>query len=67
MRDAIQASDYASMMGGRVAFDKNNQAHNNAVILKVEGRQVKVVATRHLIPGRPPPGAAAPAGIDFFG
>jgi len=45
VRDAIQASDYASMMGGRIAFDKNNQAHNNAVILKVEGGHVKVVAT----------------------
>jgi len=45
VRDAIQTSDYASMMGGRIVFDPNNQAHNNAVILKVDGGRVKVVAT----------------------
>src|ERR1700744_5660221 len=43
VRDALQKTDYASMLGGHVAFDKNNQAHNNAVILKVENGVVKVI------------------------
>lgn len=45
VRDALQKTDLASMLGGRIAFDKNHQAHNNAVVLKVENGKVKVAAT----------------------
>jgi len=45
IREAIQRTDMPSLIGGRIVFDAHHQAHNNAVILKVEGTTVKVVAT----------------------
>jgi branched-chain amino acid transport system substrate-binding protein len=45
VREALVNTDYASMMGARIKFDQNNQAHNNVVILKVVDGAVKVVAT----------------------
>jgi branched-chain amino acid transport system substrate-binding protein len=43
VRDALEKTDYASMMGGRIAFDDHNHAHNNAVVLEVRGDEVVVV------------------------
>jgi branched-chain amino acid transport system substrate-binding protein len=45
VRKALQKTSLPSMLGGHIAFDKNNQAHNNAVVLKVENGKVKVAAT----------------------
>ena len=43
IRDALTETSYQSVMGGTIEFDDHNQAHNNAVISRVDGDTVKVV------------------------
>lgn len=43
IRDALKQTDYSSMMGGKIQFDDNNHAHNNAVILEVRDGKTVVV------------------------
>jgi branched-chain amino acid transport system substrate-binding protein len=46
LRQAIQSTDYRSMLGESYSFDDHNQAHNNAVITEVKAGKVHVVALR---------------------
>ena len=42
IRDALEATSYPSLLGETIAFDEHNQAHNKAVILRVDGTEVVV-------------------------
>jgi len=42
VREALKATNYPSMLGGFIQFDDNNLAHNNAVILLIEGGKATV-------------------------
>lgn len=45
IRDALTKTSYKSMMGGMIEFDDHNQAHNNAVVSRVDGKTVSVVGS----------------------
>ena len=40
--EALTKTSYRSMMGATVKFDDHNQAHNNAVVVAIEGGKVVV-------------------------
>jgi branched-chain amino acid transport system substrate-binding protein len=42
IRDALETTKYPSLLGATIEFDDNNQAHNKAVILRVDGSKVVV-------------------------
>ena len=42
IREALTKTSYRSMMGATVKFDDHNQAHNNAVVVAIEGGKVVV-------------------------
>lgn len=42
VREALKASNFPSMLGGNVQFDDHNLAHNNAVILLIQGGKATV-------------------------
>lgn len=44
IRDALEETDFTSLTGDQVQFDENNQAHNAAIIMRVEGSEVVVEA-----------------------
>ncbi|SMF47463.1 amino acid/amide ABC transporter substrate-binding protein, HAAT family [Tistlia consotensis] len=43
VRAALTKTSYASMLGGTITFDDHDQAHNKAVISRVDGSKVTVV------------------------
>ena len=42
IRDGLEATSYASMMGAEVKFDDHDQAHNNAAVVAIEDGKVVV-------------------------
>lgn len=44
IRDALEKTEYTSLTGRTVAFDENNQAHNAAIIMRVDGTDVVIEA-----------------------
>jgi branched-chain amino acid transport system substrate-binding protein len=45
IREALVTTSYPSMLDETISFDEHNQAHNKAVILRVEGTKVIVDST----------------------
>lgn len=43
IRDALEKTKYASILGTTIEFDQNNLAHNNAIILTIRGGKVVVL------------------------
>ena len=43
IRDALASSKFPSILGSTIEFDQNNLAHNNAVILGIQGGKVVVL------------------------
>lgn len=44
VRDALKTTEYTSMTGRVIAFDEYNQAHNAAIILRVDGAELVIEA-----------------------
>jgi branched-chain amino acid transport system substrate-binding protein len=44
IREALTTTDYPSMMGVSIRFDKQHQAHNNAVILELKDGKIRIVS-----------------------
>ncbi|UWS80590.1 ABC transporter substrate-binding protein [Phaeobacter sp. G2] len=44
IRAALETTEYTSLTGRTIAFDENNQAHNAAIILRVDGSEVVIEA-----------------------
>lgn len=44
VREALETTDYTSLTGEQIQFDENNQAHNAAVVMRVEGSKIVVEA-----------------------
>ena len=42
--EALEKTEYTSLTGRTVAFDENNQAHNAAIIMRVDGTDVVIEA-----------------------
>ena len=44
VRDALESTSFESLTGRKIEFDDHNQAHNYAIILRVEGSEIVVEA-----------------------
>lgn len=44
IRDALEKTEYTSLTGRTIAFDEHNQAHNAAIIMRVDGTEVVIEA-----------------------
>lgn len=44
IREALETTKLTSLTGSEISFDQNNQAHNDAIIMKVVGSEVVVEA-----------------------
>jgi branched-chain amino acid transport system substrate-binding protein len=42
IRDALKSTRYPSLLGTVIEFDANNQAHNKAAILRIDGKSIVV-------------------------
>jgi branched-chain amino acid transport system substrate-binding protein len=43
IRDALEKTNMPSILGGTLAFDGNNLAHDNAVIIQIKGSKIEVI------------------------
>lgn len=44
VRDALATTKFKSLTGKTISFDQNNQAHNSALILRIDGKEIVIEA-----------------------